>query len=361
MTQTRFTEEQKQQFLRDGYIVIRNAVPIEISRKACELIRATLPRDKHVLLVPSSLATHEEVLSLFNDTCLAEIMRNEMGRFPEVISSQVAVTPGFDRVGAKPAPHVDGSWGGVIPASAAEIDSATGRPQDAARYFGENDDRRGTNDGQLWLDPERRISLGSYTALVGVALNDQRQPGNGQFAVLKGLHELVEASFRMQRDCGGIIGSEGPGWPRIKTTPEGGTYLNGLPDTVRGQAAKAAETAEPLAGWPWPEMTPVLLDQGDAVIALHSCPHSSTPNLGPEPRMNVYFRIRRFREGNPHEGNRRLGHGVSDHLDRGYYGQVLEYPASYDPWKTSVEKLCDHWSEWDGMRELVAQARGQVV
>ena len=104
MTQTRFTEEQKQQFLRDGYIVIRNAVPIEISRKAREVIKATLPRDKHVLLVPSSLATHEEVLSLFNDTCLAEIMRNEMGQFPDVISSQIAVTPGFDRVGAKPAP-----------------------------------------------------------------------------------------------------------------------------------------------------------------------------------------------------------------------------------------------------------------
>ena len=149
--------------------------------------------------------------------------------------------------------------------------------------------------------------------------------------------------------------------PQPDAPPEGGAFLNGLPKTVRSQAAKAAETAEPLAGWPWPEMTPVLLNQGDAVIALHSCPHSSTPNLGPEPRMNVYFRIRRFREGNPHEGSRRLGHGVSDHLDRGYYGQVLDYPAAYDPWKTSVEKLCDHWSEWDGMREVVAQARGQAI
>ena len=65
------------------------------------------------------------------------------------------------------------------------------------------------------------------------------------------------------------------------------------------------------------------------------------------PRMNVYFRIRRLREGNPHEGTRRVGHGVSDHPDRGYFGQFLDYPESYDPWGTSVARLCDHWSEWD--------------
>ena len=58
------------------------------------------------------------------------------------------------------------------------------------------------------------------------------------------------------------------------------------------------------ASWPWPEITPVLLDEGDVVIALHSLPHCSTPNLGDVPRQNIYFRVRRFREGNPHEGKR---------------------------------------------------------
>lgn len=168
--------------------------------------------------------------------------------------------------------------------------------------FGDHDDLRGSNDGLLWQDPERRISLGSYTALVGVALNDQVQPGNGQFAVLQGMHEEVEA-------------------PAIE-------------------------------GWPWRELTPVLLGAGDAVIALHSCSHTATPNFGPNPRMNVYFRIRRRREGNPHEGSRRVGHGVSDHPDRGYFGQFLEYPESYDPWTTSIDKLCNHWSEWDFARTL---------
>ncbi|MCZ6656910.1 MAG: hypothetical protein O7C67_06405 [Gammaproteobacteria bacterium] len=357
MPRTTLTREERQQFFRDGYIVIKNAVPVDISQNAREVIAAKLPKNERRLLAPPELATHESILSLFNDTCLAEIMRDVMGPFPDVISSQVAVTPPRDTLGDKPRPHVDGSWSGAIPDRADEIDLTRGRPIDAIRYFGENDERRGTNDGQLWQDPDKTISLGSYTALVGVALNDQRQPGNGQFAVLKCVHEEVEAAFRMQRDTGGPIGPEGPGWPRIKTTQEGGTFLNGLPASVRETARQAEKDAVPIDGWPWPELTPVLLDQGDAVIALHSCPHTATPNYGPDARMNVYFRIRRLREGSPHEGSRRLGHGVSDHLDRGYYGRFLEYPSSYDPWKTSVDKLCDHWSDWDGMQEIVAAAR----
>ena len=96
-----------------------------------------------------------------------------------MISSQVAVTPAFDELRGAPFPHVDGSWSGAIPTCAEDIEFPRGRPKNAARYFGANEDRRGSNDGQLWLDPARTISLGSYTALVGVALNDQREPGNG--------------------------------------------------------------------------------------------------------------------------------------------------------------------------------------
>jgi hypothetical protein len=354
---TCLTDEQKQALFDDGVVVIRNAIPDELSQRARDLLERSLPGDEHKLLVPPQLATHEDILSLFNDTCLARILRKEMGPFPEVISSQVAVLPPHQNELPPPFPHVDGSWSGEIPSRAEEIDVEKGRPLDAPKYFGENDDRRGTNDGQLWLDPDRRISLGSYSALVGVCLNEQLSPGNGQFSVLKGMHHDVKAAFKMQRRAGGVIGSEGPDWPRIRIDENGRPQLNGLPNSVRGKAMRAVEGRKPDDEWPWPWLTPVLMDQGDAFIALHSCPHSPTPNLGNNPRMNVLFRIRRLRENNPHEGSRRLGHGVSDHLDRGYYGQFLEYPPEYDPWKTSVDKLCDIWSEWDGMKSIVARNR----
>ena len=344
------TAAQREALVRDGFTVLRGAVPGELCERAAARIRAALPKRERRLLVPAALATHEDTLALFAQSRLAAVLRREMGPFPPVISAQVAVTPAFDQLGGAPGPHVDGSWSGLIPSRAEDIEFPRGRPKDAARYFGANDDRRGSNDGQLWQDPARTISLGSYTALVGVALNDQREPGNGQFGVLKCMHEAVQAAFRRQRSAGSVIGPEGLDWPRIKVSDSGRPYLNGLPDAVRAKAMTAAEGAVPDSRWPWPWLTPVLLGKGDAVIALHSCPHTPTPNFGPNPRMNVYFRIRRWRDGNPHEGARRLGHGVSDHLDRGYYGQFLDYPPDYDPWRTSVDALCDHWREWDGVR-----------
>jgi len=111
--------------------------------------------------------------------------------------------------------------------------------------------------------------------------------------------------------------------------------------------------------WPWPELTPTLMAEGDAVIALHALPHTATPNLSEHPRMNVFFRIRRLRPENPYEGDPRVGWGVSDHPDRALNGDFLEYPASYDPYQTSVDKMCDHWSEWSGMEEIVS-AKDQV-
>ena len=351
MTQD-LSHKQKQQFKKDGFIVIKNAVPSALIDRAKEKIQASLPDNERRLLAPAALATHPDIIGLFYGSCLDPLLHNLMGPFPPLISCQVAMTPPFDQLGGEPGTHVDGSWSGDIPGSANEIDLKLGRPKHAAAYFGENDEKTGTNDGQLWIDPARRISTGSYTALVGICLSDQSVPGNGQFAVLKGLHEEVEAAFIKQRDTGSIIGPEGTGWPRMKISRRGAPYMNGLPDAIRARKADLAAANKNIDGWPWPELTPVLMEPGDAVLALHSCPHAPTPNLGPNPRINVYFRVRRLRQGNPHEGSRRIGHGVSDHPDRGYFGQFLEYPDSYDPWQTSIDKLCDHWDEWDGMQAI---------
>ena len=70
------------------------------------------------------------------------------------------------------------------------------------------------------------LALGSFTAFVGVALNDQLTPGCGQLCVVKGVHEETERFFKMQREKGGIVGIEGPGWPRFKRG--GGTDGNGV-------------------------------------------------------------------------------------------------------------------------------------
>ena len=347
----------KRQLRDDGFVVIKQAIPPHVVEAARSVITAALPKNERRLLMPTEITTHPSVIGLFYDSAIAPILEHLIGPFPPIISSQVAVTPSHDDLGGRPGIHVDGGWSGPIPKNAEDIDPLKHRPMDAVRYFGEHDEIRGSNDGLLWMDPDKRISCGSYTALVGACLSEQMEQGNGQFAVLKGLHEEVEQVFQRQRDAGSVIGAEGVDWPRIKVDRRGRPFCNGLPDSIRARASSLAKTNPKIDNWPWPELSPVLMEPGDVVIAMHSLPHTATPNFGPNPRMNVYFRVRRLREDNPHEGTRRIGHGVSDHPDRGYFGQFLDYPESYDPWETSIDKLCDHWSEWDGMQEVLAEAR----
>ena len=348
--QTHLSVAEKHELINNGFVIIRDAVTPQAVDAARQLIESYLPRQEHRLLVPGKLATHKEIISLYNDHSIAQIIANEMGPAPPIVSCQVAVIPPYNKLGGEPGLHVDGGWSGRIPEEATDIDLKTGRPKDAEPYFGKQDEIRGTNDGLLWMNKERTLSYGSYTALVGIALNDQIEPGNGQFAVLPRTHEIVQECFREQRDAGGIVGPEGPEWPRIRVSEKGKPYCNGLPNKIRQIAEERRATGIKTEKWPWPELEPVLLKAGDAVLTLHSCPHTPTPNLGPNPRMNIYFRIRRLREGNPNEGTRRVAHGVSDHPDRGYFGQFLDYPEDYDPWSISIDKLCDHWSEWNGMR-----------
>ena len=344
---TTLTNQEVQRFVEDGFVIVRDCVPMDMVKSARAIIEAGMPPTERRLLAPAELATHPAVIGVFRNSPIAEIIESAMGPYPEVVSCQIAVTPGNDRLYGQPKPHVDGSWSGPIPDRAEDIKFPEGRPLEAEKYFGKNDEKRGVNDGLLWQDPAKRISLGSYTALVGIALNDQPDPGNGQFAVLKGQHEAVERAFIAQRDAGSVIGPEGLHWPRIRISEESRPYLNGLPDSVFAYAYDNTHEATHGDNWPWPELTPVCLNAGDAVIALHSIPHTATPNLGPNPRMNLYFRLRRWRDGNPNEGTRRVGHGVSDHPDRGYYGQYLEFPDRYDPWQVSIDKLCNHWSDWN--------------
>ena len=245
--------------------------------------------------------------------------------------------------GAAPGAHVDGGWAGLCPLKRSEI-LARG---ETLETWGWNEDPKwkGPAGGApLWQDRKRTVAIGSYTALVAVCLNDQRQPGKGQFSVRRGAHEAVEAFFRMQRDQGGPIGGGGPNWPRLQPMGDDSAFAGIMPPKM---VASYPDTRFEHERWPWPELTPVLMEEGDAAIALHALPHTATPNLSDDPRMNVFFRIRRARLENPYEGDEIVGWGVSDHPDRALDCDFLDYPDNYDPFKTSIERMCDHWSEWD--------------
>lgn len=352
--ESRLSEAEKLQLLEDGFVVLKGAVPRELTRAAKALITGSMTQIVY--------GDNPVINDLYNNSSLVQIMEEAMGPHSHPLNAQVAVTlPNAadavvrskidtSRPVAAPGAHVDGGWAGACPKKCSELEAAG----QSLHTWGSDGDPRSmgpAGGAPLWQDKARKVAIGSYTALVGVCLNNQLQPGKGQFSVRRGAHEAVETFFRMQRDAGGPIGGGGPAWPRLVQWGGDVAFAGMMPEAmVRSYPPTRFEHED----WPWPELTPVLMEEGDAVIALHSLPHTATPNLSDDPRMNVFFRIRRKRDANPYEGDPAIGWGVSDHPDRTLAGEFLEYPDGYDPYMTSVEKLCDHWSEWDGMSALRA-------
>ena len=353
MGATELTLEEKQRFLQDGFFIVRDAVPRELTFRARRAVNMHATREG-VRRPYHDLSGDSPLPDLVNKSPLGEIMRNTMGPYDPPQSAFAAILHPQPETKAPNygwQPHVDGMWYSPdIPKSADEVDS-----WEAPRtpHFGKADaTETGANKTPFFQDPTCTLALGSFTAFVGVALNDQSEFGRGNLCLLKGAHEEVEAFFRMQRDAGGKVGPEGSGWPRLKLRKDGGVSLTPMPLPVHDKFTADALVTE---HGTWPDPTPILLDEGDAVIALHACPHGGSVNAGADPRMNIYFRLRHKRPG----GATVLGD--SDHPDRGWEGEFLDYPDDYDPWKVAIDAMCDHWSEWDGMAEVVAEARATTT
>lgn len=339
---------EKQALYRDGFVVVRDAVPRELTFRARRAINLHVGasgtrRPYHELNTDSPLP------ALVNESSLGELMRRAMGPYDAPSRAFAAVLPPqadttLPNYGWQP--HLDGLWYSPdIPKTAAEVDDWQA-PR--STHFGKGDATElGANKTPFFQDPACTLALGSFTAFVGVALNDQTQFGRGNLCLLKGAHHEVERFFRMQRDAGGTVGPEGPEWPRLTRRGEDGVGLTFMPEHIRQRFAGDATVVD---GALWPEPTPILLDEGDAVIALHACPHGASINNGADSRMNVYFRLRRERPGGATVA------GDSDHPDRGWEGEFLDYAESYDPWRVAIDAMCDHWREWDGMADVVAPA-----
>ena len=100
---------------------------------------------------------------------------------------------------------------------------------------------------------------------MGVCLNDQTKPGKGQFAVRRGAHEAVEAFFKMQRDAGGPMGHGGVNWPRLVEFPTKGKSKYASAGAMpKAMVDSYPEARFDMEGWPWPDITPLLMTEGDA-------------------------------------------------------------------------------------------------
>lgn len=356
--QDELTLDQKRTLYRDGYVIVRNAVPEHLVAAAKRRIE-----DGEGLL---SKAT--EMTDLVNKSSVTPILHEAMGYFDPPIAAQVGVRPvtepgnHFNNLGYRERDmpyyaaesHVDGSMTIRIPQEVQD-----GTPDEIYhRYIasgpkgdlGRSPDVIGHNMVPMFEDPDMTLGLGSFTAFVFVCLNDQAVEGRGQTALLRGAHHAVEEFFRWQRDTNNHLGVEGPGWPRLDYTVPNRCGLVYLPEAVREQFIDEDSECTP-DGRRWPRPTQILMEPGDACITVYQIPHSGTRNEGTEPRQSIIFRIRnKKRQPNV------LVNGITDHPDRGQRGEWLTFEKGNDPWQRSKYAMCNMWHEWDGMRDVVSDA-----
>ena len=329
---------QKRSFYRDGFVVLPGAVAQERVAAARRLILEGLERSRANTEERGGRRTvpgqSPEILGLFNDTGLQGVVEDALGPVGPATGCQLATrhpARPSDRVNEagyrdRDTPfrgwhgHLDGLWNG-----ATRIHQDLDRPMTSEET--EAWHREPSTNGCRKTFPALGANIRSFAALVAVALSDQTAEGTGNLGVLKGAHHAIERFFQDQRDAGGPLGPDGPNWERIDRDAPNKCGLRHYPDEVRLAFSKGGQRTPD--GKLWPKPTLLRLAPGDAAIVLHALPHSATRVCVAEPRLMAFFRVTPLARPEP-------------------------YRVVY------ADALCDIWSEWPGMAEVVAEERDRV-
>lgn len=118
---TSLSDAEKRDLKRDGFVILRSAVPRAVTERAKAFINQDPTRIVH--------GDNPVINDLYNDSVLRDVVLEAMGPHTAPVNAQVAVTmPRFsDAVVRRPvtttAPgaHVDGGWAGLCPMSQSEI------------------------------------------------------------------------------------------------------------------------------------------------------------------------------------------------------------------------------------------------
>ncbi|MDG2026140.1 MAG: hypothetical protein P8J50_03465 [Acidimicrobiales bacterium] len=358
------TLDEKRALYRDGYVVAKAAVAPRIVDAALDRI-ARAEKGEYLGYEP-------EMTDLINQSELTPILRDAIGDFDPPSACQMGLIKRsepdetFNAFGYRTCDmpyynaqiHIDGMLTMFDGPQVHEIQQGT--PEEIyARYMtrgpkgdlGRSADVIGGNFTPLFQDPEMTLALGSFTSFVFVALSDQTMEGYGQTNVFPGGHHAMQTFLREQRSINNHLGPEGPGWARLDHDAPNRCGLVYVPPTVQAQFIDDTSDTTP-DGRRWPRPTPIFMEPGDALIATYQIPHSGSMNVnGTESRKTMVFRIR-----NKKRQPDVVVTGMSDHPDRGWLGEWLDFEPGNDPWERSKHAMCNIWDEWEGLQDVVTEA-----
>ena len=201
----------------DGFLIIRGAVSKELTSTARTAIKAAAAGE-----LDGYIGEADAMTDLVNASQVAPILRECMGEFDPPASSQFGLTrisrdvdsnltaTGYRScdspyLGAGPGLHIDGSCTIGVPGDKV-FDGTEQEIYDEyinsgpAGALGRSADVIGHNSVPLFEDTENTLGLGSFSAFVICALNDQSEHGRGQTTILPGAHLVAEKFFQWQRD-----------------------------------------------------------------------------------------------------------------------------------------------------------------
>jgi hypothetical protein len=227
------TSEEWKQFAEEGYLIVRGAVPKEITNAALAEINKALLEGRWT---ENEIATSHPVLSLIRCSKLWTLAQRLLGRgcvmCPKM--SQIALrvpTPG-----------------------------GPGLPDEGVSGLRWHIDGMDT-DG---YKPDVKYSF--FSVLVGVALSDQLQPNCGNLVVFPGSHHVLQPMVQQEVKTPGSYPFLSPGAGKHE----------GKPMLTNGRQVKLAV--------------------GDAVLVHQKVAHRVADNCSPNIRYQTYFRLRHIKQ-----------------------------------------------------------------
>lgn len=227
------TPDQLGSFLSDGFVVVRDAVPMTLITDARRFINASIGRgtvDRSIpglVGVAGSAAAAPALLSLFH---------GKGSRVPTVAQNLL----GKGRVRAP-------MWAQVAVRFPSPCGSAA------------EDKRRLAVGGRAWhVDGINEGKHSHFSLLAGICLSDASAPGSGGLGVHPGAHWSLQSKLKHSVD------TRGSEWKK----------------DFQGQGKP--DLGDPIE---------VLLRAGDVVLAHQKLPHLGMPNVSADPRYAVYFRL----------------------------------------------------------------------
>ncbi|KAJ0411731.1 hypothetical protein ATCC90586_002115 [Pythium insidiosum] len=229
------SDSQRHAFMRDGYLQIRDVVPMR-------LVNAALRRINHELGIPGRMIDGGVEGS---------------GKLAGNVSNSDDILNLFFLSGAKQYAEALVGSGRVVPPRGAQI---------AMRFpeLGEPRDPVGT---EWHTDGMRQGKLHPFTLLLGVTLSDVREPLAGNFTVFPGSHQSLQ---KLLRDDG---------------------KLEGFDDECYQAESVWGDGTLPDLGIP----LQLLASRGDIVLAHPNLAHRGGLNFSPDIRYQVYFRLKHDR------------------------------------------------------------------